>query len=155
MGFVMFGSRQQFAGTPHTVGMMQTGPTSIQNALSLALSALAVILLSFGPMFWMSQTAVDRYIILCTSLPLSGVCFAWAWRERRRLMVRWAACTFAAAFSMWLFFLFYFLFETQDEGRGLVLIAANVLTNGILFTILNRLGKKKDHCDPMTEMAVI
>jgi hypothetical protein len=70
-------------------------------------------------------------------------------------MVRWAACTFAAAFSMWLFFLFYFLFETQDETRGLVLVAANLLTNGILFTVLNRLGKKKDHCDPLTEMAVI
>jgi hypothetical protein len=135
--------------------MMQTGPSSIAKLISLLLSAAAITTLSFGPMFWMSQTAVDRYIILCASLPLSGVCFAWAWRERRRFMVRWAACTSAAAFSMWLFFLFYFLFETQDETRGLVLVAANLLTNGILFTVLNRLGKKKDHCDPLTEMAVI
>ncbi len=134
---------------------MQTGPSSIAKSLALILSALAITVLSFGPMFWMSQTAVDRYIILCASLPLSGVCFAWAWRERRRTMVRWAACTFATAFSLWLFFLFYFLYETQDEMRGLVLVAANLLTNGILFAVLNRLGKKKDHSDPLTEMAVI
>lgn len=70
-------------------------------------------------------------------------------------MVRWAACSFAAAFSLWLFFLFYFLFETQDELRGLLLIAANGLTNGILFTILNTQAKRKDCCDPLTEMAVI
>lgn len=137
------------------MAMVQTGPSSIARSVSLILSALAITILSFGPMFWMSQTAVDRYIILCASLPLSGVCFAWAWRERRRLMIRWAACIFAAAFSMWLFFLFYFLFETQDEKRGLVLVAANLLTNGILFAVLNGLGKKKDHGDPLTEMAVI
>jgi hypothetical protein len=135
--------------------MMQTGPSSIQNPASLLLSALAVAVLSFGPMFWVSQSAVDRYIILCTSMPLSGVCFAWAWRERRRLMVRWAACSFASAFSLWLFFFFYYLFETGDELRGLTLIAANVLTNGILFTILNGHAKKKDCCDPLTDMAVI
>jgi hypothetical protein len=70
-------------------------------------------------------------------------------------MVRWAACSFAAAFSLWLFFLFYFLFETQDELRGLALVAANVVTNGALFSILNRQAKKKDCCDPLTEMAVI
>ena len=141
--------------TTSGIGMMQTGPSSIQNPAALFLSALAVAVLSFGPMFWMSQSAVDRYIILCTSMPLSGVCFAWAWRERRRLMLRWAACSFAAAFSLWLFFFFYFLFETGDELRGLTLIAANVLTNGILFTILNGHAKKKDCCDPLTEMAVI
>jgi hypothetical protein len=106
-------------------------------------------------MFFLSQNPVERYIMLCTSMPLSGVCFAWAWRERRKLMVRWAACSFAAAFSMWLFFLFYFLFEAQDELRGLALIAANVLTNGILFSVLNHRAKKKDCCDPLTEMAVI
>ena len=143
------------SSTTSGIGMMQTGPTSIQKPASLELSALAVALLSFGPMFLISQTAVDRYIILCTSMPLSGVCFAWAWRERRRLMVRWAACSFAAAFSLWLFFLFYFLFETQDELRGLALIGANVVTNGMLFTILNGQAKKKDCCDPLTEMAVI
>jgi hypothetical protein len=143
---------------PHgrfNTGMMQTGPTSIQKSIIVGAAVLAVTLLSFGPMFWMSQSALDRYIILCTSLPLSGVCFAWAWRERRRLMIRWAACSFAAAFSMWLFFLFYFLFVTQDEMRGSVLIAANFLTNGILFILLNHHARKKDHCDPLTEMAVM
>jgi hypothetical protein len=135
--------------------MMQTGPPSIQKPASLALCALTVTALSFGPMFFLSQNPVERYIMLCTSMPLSGVCFAWAWRERRRLMVRWAACSFAAAFSLWLFFLFYFLFEAQDEVRGLALIAANVLTNGILFSVLNHQAKKKDCCDPLTEMAVI
>ena len=152
---MIMGSTQHFASAPNQVGMMQTGPTSAQQSALVALSALAVTVLSFGPMFWMSRTAVERYIILCTSLPLSGVCFAWAWRERRRLMVRWAAISFAAAFSMWLFFLFYYLFETQDEQRGLVLVAANVLTNGILFILLNHQAKKKDCCDPLTEMAVM
>lgn len=137
------------------IGMMQTGPSSIQKPASLILSALVVATLSFAPMFFMSQTAVDRYIILCTSMPLSGVCFAWAWRERRRFMVRWAACSFAAAFSLWLFFLIYFLFETQDEVRGLGLVAANVVTNGILFSVLNRQAKKRDHCDPLVDMAVM
>jgi hypothetical protein len=143
------------SGTHPEARMMQTGPSSIQKPLSLLVSAAAVAVLSFGPMFWMSRTPVDRYLILCTSLPLSGVCFAWAWRERRKLMVRWAAITFASSFSLWLFFLFFYLFETQDEARGMVLLAANVLTNGILFTLLNRQAKKKDHCDPLVEMAVI
>ena len=134
---------------------MQTGPSSIHKPVALIVSAATVTLLSFGPMFWMSQTAVDRYLILCSSLPLSGVCFAWAWRERRRLMVRWAAITFASAFSLWLFFLLFYLFESQDELRGLLLMAANVLTNGILFTLLNHQAHKKDHCDPLVEMAVI
>ena len=122
---------------------------------SLALSAMVITALSFGPMFFLSQTSVERYIMLCTSMPLSGVCFAWAWRERRRIMVRWAACTFAAAFSLWLFFLFYFLFEAQDEVRGLALLAANVLTNGILFSVLNHAAKKKDCCDPLIDMPVL
>jgi hypothetical protein len=137
------------------VGMMQTGPPSIQKPASLALCALTVTAFSFGPMFFLSQNPVERYTMLCTSMPLSGVCFAWAWRERRKLMVRWAACSFAAAFSLWLFFLFYFLFEAQDELRGLALIAANVLTNGVLFSVLNNRAKKKDSCDPLTEMAMI
>ena len=38
---------------------------------------------------------------------------------------------------------------------GLALIGANVVTNGMLFTILNSQAKKKDCCDPLTEMAVI
>lgn len=134
---------------------MQTGPSLIHNPVGTFFSALAVAALSFGPMFWMSQSSVDRYLILCASLPLSGVCFAWAWRERRRLMVRWAAITFASAFSLWLFFLFYYLFETHDEVRGLILLAANVLTNGILFTLLNHQAKKRDLADPLVEMAVI
>jgi hypothetical protein len=136
------------------IGFVRFGGSAHKPA-SLAFSALAVAAFAFGPMFLMSQTAIDRYIILCTSMPLSGVCFAWAWRERRRLMVRWAACAFAAAFSLWLFFLFYYLFETQDELRGLALISANALTNGILFSILNHQAKKKDCCDPLTEMAVL
>jgi hypothetical protein len=148
IGFVMT------EATHPGVGMMQPG-SSFAKTVSLVFTALAITLLSFGPMFWMSRTPVDRYIILCASLPLSGVCFAWAWRERRRFMLRWAACMFAGAFSLWLFFLFYFLFVSQDEMRGLVLVAANLLTNGILFAMLNRVGKKKDHSDPLTEMAVI
>ena len=137
------------------IAMAQTGASAIQKPASLILSALVVGVLSFAPMFLMSHTLVDRYIILCTSMPLSGVCFAWAWRERRRFMVRWAACSFAASFSLWLFFLFYFLFETHDELRGLALVAANMVTNGVLFSVLNRQAKAKDHCDPLVDMAVM
>jgi peptidoglycan/LPS O-acetylase OafA/YrhL len=91
----------------------------------------------------MARSLEDRLLIFLTCLPFSGLSFAWLWRERRRIILRWAAICFAAAVFCWLLLLLYFVFETQDEARGEVLIAANAFTNCILFLLLNRTWKKR------------
>jgi peptidoglycan/LPS O-acetylase OafA/YrhL len=106
-------------------------------------TVLSVAALSLGPILLMARSSEDRVLIFLTCMPLSGLSFAWLWRERRRIILRWAAICFAAAVFCWLLFLLFFVFETRDESKGLVLVAANVFTNCVLFLMLNRTWKRR------------
>jgi peptidoglycan/LPS O-acetylase OafA/YrhL len=111
--------------------------------IALLATVLSVAALSLGPILLMAQSREDGIIMFLTCLPLSGLSFAWLWRERRRIILRWAAICFAAAVFCWLVFLIYFIFESHDERRGLILVAADLLTNCILFVVLNRTWSRR------------
>src|SRR6266446_4613554 len=108
------------------------------NPMLLLATALSVAGLSLGPILLMARSREDTVIMFLTCLPLSGLSFAWLWRERRRIILRWAAISFAGAVACWLFIFLVFVFQIRDEARGVVLVAANVLTNFTLFWLLNR-----------------
>jgi peptidoglycan/LPS O-acetylase OafA/YrhL len=124
--------------------------------LALVATALSVAALSLGPILLMARSRADLLIMFLTCLPFSGLSFAWLWRERRRMILRWAAICFAAAVGCWLLFFMYFVFQSRDESRGLVLIAADIVTNCILFVLLNRTWKRRHvRVKPEQEMAVV
>ncbi|MCU1285535.1 MAG: hypothetical protein JWO13_1885 [Acidobacteriales bacterium] len=104
----------------------------------LVLTVLSVAGISLGPILLMARSREDTVIMFLTCLPLSGLSFAWLWRERRRIILRWAAISFAGAVACWLFIFLFFVFRSRDEMRGMVLVAANVLANFTLFWLLNK-----------------
>jgi peptidoglycan/LPS O-acetylase OafA/YrhL len=138
------------AKAPTTDRRIRTKP------IAVITTVLSVAALSLGPILLMARSRADGLIMFLTCLPFSGLSFAWLWRERRRMILRWAAICFAAAVCCWLLFFLYFVFQSHDESRGLVLIAADILTNCILFVLLNRtwtrrqVSVKTEH-----EMAVV
>jgi peptidoglycan/LPS O-acetylase OafA/YrhL len=124
--------------------------------VALVATVLSVAALSLGPIVLMARSRADLLIMFLTCLPFSGLSFAWLWRERRRMILRWAAICFAAAVGCWLLFFLYFVFQSRDESRGLVLIAADILTNCILFVLLDRAWKRRQvRVKPEEEMVVL
>jgi hypothetical protein len=125
------------------VRSMQSGPTSIHKPALLVSTILAVVVMTIGPIFLMARSAEERMLMLLTCMPLSGLTYTWAWQEDRRFVIRWATICFASAVGTWFLFFLFFIFETQDEVRGLALVATNLLTNGILFWLLNKSWRKR------------
>jgi hypothetical protein len=125
------------------VRSMQTGPTSIHKPVLLVSTVLAVVVLTFGPIFLMAHSAEERMLMLLTCMPLSGLTYAWAWQECRRFVIRWATVCFASSVGTWFLFFLFFIFETQDEARGTALVIVNLLTNGILFWLVNKSWRKR------------
>src|SRR4051794_33046458 len=117
---------------------MQTGPPSINKPVLLASTVSAVVAMTFGPIILLAHTREEQILMMLTCMPLSGLSYTWAWQEDRRFVIRWAAVCFASAVGTWLLFFLFFIFETQDEARGIALVVLNLLTNGILFWLLNR-----------------
>jgi hypothetical protein len=125
------------------VRSMQTGPTSIRKPALLISTVLAVVVLTFGPIFLMAHSREERMLMFLTCMPLSGLTYAWAWQECRRFVIRWATVCFASAVGTWFLFFLFFIFETQDEARGTILVIVNLLTNGILFWLLNKTWRRR------------
>jgi peptidoglycan/LPS O-acetylase OafA/YrhL len=123
--------------------------------MALLATVLSVAALSLGPILLMAQSRTDGVIMFLTCLPLSGLSFAWLWRERRRMVLRWAATCFAAAVFCWLLFFISFIFESHDERRGLILVAADLLTNCILFVVLNRTWSRRRVSEKVEQEMVV
>src|SRR5436309_2945592 len=109
----------------------------------LAGTVLAVSMLALGPIFLMAQTSLDRALVFFTCLPLSGLSYAWLWRERRQRILRWATVAFAGAVCIWVAFFFSFIFERKDELQGMVLVSTSIIINLLLFWFLNLARKRK------------
>jgi uncharacterized membrane protein YfcA len=124
--------------------------------MMLVATVLSVAGLSLGPILLMARSREDTVIMFLTCLPLSGLSFAWLWRERRRIILRWAAISFAGAVACWLFIFLVFVFQSRDEARGMVLVAANVLANFTLFWLLNKNWQRRQVRSKVErEMAVV
>jgi hypothetical protein len=117
---------------------MQTGPPSIHKPVLLASTVIAVAAMTIGPILLLATSREERILMVLTCMPLSGLSYTWAWQEDRRFVIRWATVCFASAVGTWLLFFLFFIFATQDEARSAVLMMTNLLTNGILFWLLNK-----------------
>ena len=123
--------------------------TVISATFSISLLILVAVLL-------MSNSPLDRLLAFLTCLPLSGFSYAWLWRERRIRLLRWATISFGSAVSLWFLLFFLFIFQDHDERRGLILVAANLFVNFLIFWLLNRLWKKRCiHAKAVPELAVL
>jgi hypothetical protein len=122
---------------------MQTGPTSIHKPALLVSTVVAVVVMTVGPIFLLAHSLEERILMVLTCMPLSGLSYVWAWHECRRFVIRWATVCFASAVGTWFLFFLFFIFETQDEFRGLILVVTNLLTNGVLFWMLNKSWRKR------------
>ena len=109
----------------------------------LAVTALSVTALALAPMWLMAQSSLDRALVFLTCMPLSGLSYAWLWRERRLTILRWATTAFAAAVCIWVAVFFSFIFERKNEIQGMVLVSASVLLNVFLFWFLNLSWKRR------------
>jgi len=126
------------------------------NPMVLLATVLSVAGIALGPILLMARSREDTVVMFLTCLPLSGLSFAWLWRERRRFILRWAAIAFAAAVACWLFMFLFFVFQSHDEFRVLVLVAVDVLKNCALFWLLNRSWKRRQlRAKAVQEMAVV
>ncbi|MCU1305756.1 MAG: hypothetical protein JWN45_451 [Acidobacteriaceae bacterium] len=134
---------------------MKSGPSSIQKPVLLVSTTLAVVVMTLGPMYLMAQSVEERMLMLLTCMPLSGLTYTWAWQEDRRFVIRWATICFASAVGTWFLFFLFFIFETQDETRGTILVFTNLLTNGILFWMLNKTWRKRHFHVNEEDMVVI
>ena len=99
--------------------------------------------LALGPIFLMEQTGLDRAIVLLICTPLSGLSYAWLWRERRQQVIRRATVVFALCVTTWMAIFLTFIFRQKSEMQGAVLVFASVCINILLFVLLNESLKKR------------
>jgi hypothetical protein len=121
---------------------MQSGPTSIHKPVLLVSTIIAVVVMTIGPIFLLAQSREERMLMVLTCMPLSGLSYVWAWQECRRFVIRWATVCFASAVGTWFLFFLFFILATGDEARGTILVFTNLLTNGVLFWLLNQTWKR-------------
>lgn len=111
--------------------------------LMLIATILAVTALAFGPIFLMAQTSLDRALVFFICMPLSGLSYAWLWRERRQKILRWATLAFGGSVLIWVAVFFLFIFGRQSESQGMVLVIASLAINFVLFLLLDKTWKRR------------